>query len=605
MKRFTQKFFLLAMGLMLSMGASAQGSDGIAHRYPEFTFTAEVTTLNSKKETFTFTMPAWDAFVSTEVPAKTGLGYRMQLLENPKDKQTPARVKIVAPRVFSHEKSAETGDYWFASSPSTVTITKPDGTKLENVSTSTVTYGDIFGLYNEETNQTGVASGDLNKKPFAENIQTTSSGKGEENNLTIQSTRTIQGGKWQGYIFKIVEIGEGAFRNSSSGSGNILKIEGTVTIPNTIEKIEASAFRNGGFKKVVFEEGSTITTIEKATFEGCNKMEEVNIPATVTKIEGTAFGNCGTLSKIVFEGDVPEMTKVDEEPLYPKATTYPGPYSVFQGAVRFHASINGPDLTPSKCIIEVPLGKAKSYAVANDGLLQDFALSSKITLGDNGKMTYCSEEDFTVMQYNTAYTSNDDKWENGALKAYYVKNSVDDVDTENGKVYLTQITGESKIPGWSETEDFGVFFRGEANQSYSIFYPYDKMSTTLTMAGTTNCLKGVVTNTRITIPDPEDPEEEFSYFIFSKSTGNFRRITSSGTCQANKAYIKIKDGGNPSMGTEEESKELAISFPEETGIATLETKSVQNDAWYTLQGVQVNQPQKGVFIKNGKKFVIK
>ncbi len=219
-------------------------------------------------------------------------------------------------------------------------------------------------------------------------------------------------------------------------------------------------------------------------------------------------------------------------------------------------------------------------------------------------MTYCSEEDFTVMQYNTAYTYNDDKWENGALKAYYVKNSVDDVNTENGKVYLTQITGESKIPGWSETEDFGVFFRGEANQSYSIFYPYDKMSTTLTMAGTTNCLKGVVTDTRITIPDPEDPEEEFSYFIFSKSTGNFRRITSSGTCKANKAYIKIKDGGNPSMGTEE-SKELAISFPEETGIATLETKSVQNDAWYTLQGVQVNQPQKGVFIKNGKKYIVK
>lgn len=592
MKRFTQKFFLLAVGMLLSVGASAQSSDGIAHRYPEFTFTATVS-VKGTDETFTFTMPAWDAYVSTEIEGN-GMGYRMQLIENPTSTSGKWRARIVGSRAFSNEKSTVTGDYWFASSPGEVTVTKPDGTTITK-SSSTITYGDIFG------NDTPEPAA----KPFAINKTTSTSG-----DLVIQNERKIQGGKWKNYTFKIVEIADAAFRNNSPSSQNVNAVTGTVTIPNTIEKIGHNAFRHGAFKKVVFEEGSQVTTIEKATFEGCPYLEEVVLPASITTIKGTAFGSCTNLKKIVFEGNLPTLTYEEEEPSYKVGNNVlmpVGGYNFYQGAKRLQSGYDGTvgkDVTPAKCIIEVPLGKVGEYAAVDNGLLKNFALSSKITLGDNGKMTYCSEEDFTVMQYNTAYTSNDDKWENGALKAYYVKNSVDDVNTENGKVYLTQITGESKIPGWSETEDFGVFFRGEANQSYSIFYPYDKMSTTLTMAGTTNCLKGVVTDTRITIPDPEDPEEEFSYFIFSKSTGNFRRITSSGTCKANKAYIKIKDGGNPSMGTEE-SKELAISFPEETGIATLETKSVQNDAWYTLQGVQVNQPQKGVFIKNGKKYIVK
>ena len=214
-------------------------------------------------------------------------------------------------------------------------------------------------------------------------------------------------------------------------------------------------------------------------------------------------------------------------------------------------------------------------------------------------MTYCSEEDFTVMQYNTANQG----WENGALKAYYVKDDPKHVDTESGKVLLTDVPDNTMIPGWSNTDDFGVFLRGEANESYSIFYPYSKMSNKLTMSGTKNCLKGVVEPTPITI----DPTGDISYFILSATTGKFHRITTSGTCKANRAYIMINDGGAPTIGTDDSdgSKELTITFPEETGIVNHEIKRIQNDVFYNIQGVQVKQPSKGIFIKNGKKFVIK
>ena len=45
--------------------------------------------------------------------------------------------------------------------------------------------------------------------------------------------------------------------------------------------------------------------------------------------------------------------------------------------------------------------------------------------------------------------------------------------------------------------------------------------------------------------------------------------------------------------------------PNLTGIENVKNAELNNDAIYNLQGVRVNNAQKGIFIKNGKKFVIK
>ena len=145
MKKLTQKLFLLTVGMLLSVGASAQSSDGIAHRYPEFTFTATVS-VKGTNETFTFTIPAWDATVSTEIPEGTGLGYRLQLIENPTSTSGTWRARIVGSRAFSNELSTVTGDYWYASNPGTITFTDYQGNTVTK-SFSSVTYGEIFGIY--------------------------------------------------------------------------------------------------------------------------------------------------------------------------------------------------------------------------------------------------------------------------------------------------------------------------------------------------------------------------------------------------------------------------------------------------------------------------
>ena len=42
-----------------------------------------------------------------------------------------------------------------------------------------------------------------------------------------------------------------------------------------------------------------------------------------------------------------------------------------------------------------------------------------------------------------------------------------------------------------------------------------------------------------------------------------------------------------------------------TGVKEVKSGEVKGEKWYTLQGQRVAKPGKGVYIKNGKKVVIK
>ena len=78
------------------------------------------------------------------------------------------------------------------------------------------------------------------------------------------------------------------------------------------------------------------------------------------------------------------------------------------------------------------------------------------------------------------------------------------------------------------------------------------------------------------------------------------RKTSSGTLAANKAYLKISSSsGAPS---------LSISFDgmgNTTGISNVQKTVVEDDRIYNLNGQEVKNAGKGIFIKNGKKYIIK
>lgn len=132
---------------------------------------------------------------------------------------------------------------------------------------------------------------------------------------------------------------------------------------------------------------------------------------------------------------------------------------------------------------------------------------------------------------------------------------------------------------------------------------------------------------------------------YHKSLGNadsqedyigFFRFTANGKSGANKAYLSIpanaevgngvgatygfidyngqllgnEDGENESVMPAQFAK-MALVFDdlvdgnETTGIKELETKKMNNNKYYNLQGIEIAHPVKGIYIHNGKKIIVK
>ena len=71
-----------------------------------------------------------------------------------------------------------------------------------------------------------------------------------------------------------------------------------------------------------------------------------------------------------------------------------------------------------------------------------------------------------------------------------------------------------------------------------------------------------------------------------------------GTLQAGKGYLRVtEEAGN--------AKQNFIAFEETTGVNTVRVNDDSDAAVYNLQGIRVVNPQKGVYVKNGRKFIVK
>lgn len=573
MKKFTYKFILLSMVSLLSMSAYAQ--ETIHHRFPEVKF------MYGGKE---YIMPAWDVMFGsgddesmTHVQAKESYEYNQG--------------QTVISKIVSRFGVTADNDFFTSfggSSSNIIKIAQVD--ENDNIvydEEGNVQYNEF--AVNQVTYQQACPNYTFNNTDDAGRKVFIYSPSGlVKDEYTITTTKV-----YNGVTFKIDEIDAWAYRGQKNTSGTYATLAATkVIIPKEITKIGKGAFSYIASKVVEFADDSEIESLSPAAFM-CSNVEEITLPASLREIRGAALGGLPNLKHITFKGTVVPSLETDKFENN-KYTCDP-----FTAISRLSTS----NVNANKCIIEVPLHSAKDYMDAYNPS-KVFAYASPFTIeAESGLMTYCSELDCTFKKYNTETTS----WEPGDIKAFYVYKR--DVDVDNGRVLLTEIsdgntdTANKMIPAWEEGNEFGVVLQGEYNQPSKIFYPNGKGGLTekLTVEDLDNCLHGEVTAAPIHEDNWNDTGN--SYFMLSK--GQFRRMMKDGTCKPYRAYIKVNDGGyDPSFPVNPQA--LSISFPgEATGITTHEVQGVQNDVFYTLQGVHVKNPQKGVFIKNGKKYIIK
>ena len=119
-----------------------------------------------------------------------------------------------------------------------------------------------------------------------------------------------------------------------------------------------------------------------------------------------------------------------------------------------------------------------------------------------------------------------------------------------------------------------------------------------------NMLKGVVVPTTIGAT-----EEEGKYTNMVLYNGSFMR-TSGGTLGANRAYLRMPTGKLTGVAT---NAKLPLSYgdDETTDIETMsDVRGKMSDVWYDLSGRKIVNPSngqmpKGIYIQNGKKYVVR
>ena len=236
-------------------------------------------------------------------------------------------------------------------------------------------------------------------------------------------------------------------------------------------------------------------------------------------------------------------------------------------------------LTPDECyeLVSVTVNGVDKTNEVEDGVLtlediqEDIAVdaafgvrTATITISSAGEGTYCGDHDldFSGVQ---------------GLKAYIASGFIQ----KSGTVILTHVTD---VPAGT-----GLMVKGPQG-TYEV--PFAEST-----AYYSNMFKGNVE------PVYVDPTES-SYTNFYLSNGSnglgFYRITNTRRMSANRAILQLPTS---IVG---EARVLDIFFEDEdtSGIGNL-TISRPDDALYDLQGRKVEEPAKGLYIKNGKKIIIK
>lgn len=211
----------------------------------------------------------------------------------------------------------------------------------------------------------------------------------------------------------------------------------------------------------------------------------------------------------------------------------------------------------------------------------------------------------------------------GNIKAYRVS----DVNYDESKIVLAEVDKILPAASANGEEGLGVILyntkAGEDKSSdFHLFVPdmHDKDNNDLKLSAESNKLYANLTqNSSI----GANPGEYANYLLNAKGkspvtglevTGiAFYRASKTATLGANKAYLPILTSAVKSSTGNLGGAKMHIVFVDEdeednetTGIAVVNAKRGEDDTFYTLSGVKVERPtESGIYIKNGKKVIIK
>ena len=347
---------------------------------------------------------------------------------------------------------------------------------------------------------------------------------------------------------------------------------GTITIPSTVNYNDKSY---------------TVTSIGDSAFWFCSGLTSIDIPEGVTSIGYRAFTGCYGLTLITIPEGVKSIgsfafyaCKSLTSVTIPESVTSIGGWAFFDCSgltsvlckSKEPASCDGSVFSSLEPRLIIPVGSEEAYASAKEW--KEFTNHYVFKTFDHAVTTFADAEKIDL---DKAYQVGDEKTLAAAaendLKAYQFTGSVVD-----GTIYGTEVKGI--VP-----EGTGLLMTGTAGATY--VFPLASGDATADVSG--NKLVGVTKDTDLSTLTDGD-----SHYVYDNDAF---RLQSTGTIAANKAYLSL-----PTSGTDK----INVTLGGATGIKGIAADNEDNGAWYTLDGVKVNEKPtaKGLYIHNGKKVVV-
>lgn len=432
--------------------------------------------------------------------------------------------------------------------------------------------------------------------------------------LTCTSLTSITGiasqpGAWD----NITKIGEDAF--------NECKALTTIKLPNSLKTLDKQAFRSCWNLKNV-EYSNQLETIGEGAFrDNLNGFEKFYFKGSVKNVGSYAFAN-GKLTCVHLKGDMTMGDYVFQDDKSLKYVEFPATSSATQPLTKvtegmFQNCTSLPFITLPTTVTEI---KTKAFDGCSSLKYVNILADSPATLGANAFPTtagvYVKPSKLSTYQANAAwnaYSPKDTYEQTLATKyasfdhdfpvSFVAKNGHEALEAYVGpSTYrVTQPTKVQKILKMikvtSTAANEGVLLKGEVGRTYTY-----QIAETDPGLYTGNRVIGVREDTTLVQTETDGK----SNWVLQPDYK--LHLVSNGTIKSGRAYVHEMNDGDTNFG----AKGIYLSFAlnEEnntTGIDSVENKKAdEENVYYTLSGVRVINPtEKGVYIKNGKKVIIR
>ncbi len=292
-------------------------------------------------------------------------------------------------------------------------------------------------------------------------------------------------------------------------------------------------------------------------FENCSGLTSVTIPNSVTSIGSRAFYGCSGLTSVISKIETP---------------------FAFGSSAFYYVS--------GTCVLTVPKGTRDAYlargwttSVFKGGVVENDNVAIAMETGSGAPRTMIGYSS----QYNLDFTGIND------VKAYLAIGFTDTKNVLMARVYVVPANTGIVL----KSDVAGVEVEVPITTS-DVYYA--------------NLLKPAVDNVTIYPTEDIDAVNYTNLMVGKLDNEQMGFVTlPSSKAYSNKCYLQVPTAFyNGAASAREGGLEIEFVDTETTDIRSLmHNGSATNDAYYDLQGRKVTPDKKGIYIKNGKKVIVK